>query len=392
MEISNLRKIQKDSKTYLIVDINCKFSNKSELWFSIDSQYEEWFSDDTYDAFLIAAIYMAMYYNENIYIDGKVSKKVLRNLKKYIMPVITSLNPLFKDISITTDGYTEPKKADLNIIGTGYSGGVDSFSTICDNYENEKDPEYKINTLFFFNVGQYVGENQEVRRIHADQFYQNGLLFAKEIGLPYIFLDSNLFDFYKKEWEYDAGPLCRLAAILSLQRVIKRYYISGSNHYLQQNSSIDKHLDDVTDEFIYSYLSPSSIDIILDGNQYYRSEKLVTLSNYQPTKKHLNVCVNSEINVYKDKNCSICHKCCRTLIILEALGLLQEYSNVFNIEKYYSVKKEYLYRIRLDYKTGAFAHENIDFIRSYGMKVPSYLKAYVGLFLIRLRRKILQYP
>ena len=58
-------------------------------------------------------------------------------------------------VPIKVKGFADAKKMDTLHVGTGFSGGVDSFSTLADNFFGEEDPEYKIDTLFFFHVGQY---------------------------------------------------------------------------------------------------------------------------------------------------------------------------------------------------------------------------------------------
>lgn len=67
MKISNLRIEKKDGFSYLTVDINTKFTppTSNKLWFSVPSEYEDWLTDDVYDAFLVAALYPAMYYNNS---------------------------------------------------------------------------------------------------------------------------------------------------------------------------------------------------------------------------------------------------------------------------------------------------------------------------------------
>ncbi len=305
------------------------------------------------------------------------------------MPVIHSLRPQFKIVSIDICGFGDADKSTAKIIGTGFSGGVDSFSTIIDKYEIEKYLEYKLNTLFFFNVGQYPGKNAEIRLKKALQHYNNSKALCEEINLPFVFLDSNMFEFYLPQWEYDAGPLCRISSILALQRGITRYYISGSNHYLQQNSSVDKQLDDVTDEFIYTMLSPVGMEIILDGNQYYRSDKIRRISQYDYVKRHLNVCVNSNIDVQKEKNCSVCHKCLRTLIVLESYGLLDQYKAVFNLDKYKEVSYRNKCYLSLQDGHGAFATENARIAHENGIKMPSKLNAWLYLLPYRIKKKLL---
>lgn len=85
MKISNLRIERRDGHSYLTVDINTRFSpHYDKLWFSVPSEYEDWLTDDVYDAFLVAALYPAMYYNEPIIIEGKVSHRLYYNCVHYV--------------------------------------------------------------------------------------------------------------------------------------------------------------------------------------------------------------------------------------------------------------------------------------------------------------------
>ena len=64
MKISNLRIERRDGHSYLTVDISTQFTlpQYNKLWFSVPSKYEDWLTDDVYDAFLVAVLYPAMYY------------------------------------------------------------------------------------------------------------------------------------------------------------------------------------------------------------------------------------------------------------------------------------------------------------------------------------------
>lgn len=389
MEISNIRIEKRSGKAFLIADLKCGFSDGKELWFSVDAIYADWLNTQTYDPFLIESVYLGMYHNEDITIKGKVNKQVYHNLVNYVIPLIKSISPAFHTVKINVDGFIDcPQSADANIVGTGYSGGVDSFCTIYDHFETEKDFEYKINTLFFFNVGQYPGKDLQERRKKALQYFDNSKLFAEEVGLNCIFVDSNMFDYYLPAWEYDAGPMCRISCILLFEKVLTRYYLAGSFHYLQQNSFGHKSLSIVADEFIYNILTPHNIDLIIDGNQYFRSEKVERIAGYEPATRHLNVCVNPNINVLEDKNCSVCHKCLRTLIVLESLGELDRFGRIFHLDKYKKVRREYISRTALEYGHGSYATENVDFARAHGIKFPSKFGAWLYLLPIRLRGKM----
>lgn len=84
MKISNLR-IERHLNLYegvnlqtrVICDVECAFCKARELYFSVDDNYGDWLTADVYDAFLVAALYPAMYYKEPIEVEGCVSKNCI---------------------------------------------------------------------------------------------------------------------------------------------------------------------------------------------------------------------------------------------------------------------------------------------------------------------------
>lgn len=155
MKLSNLRlerknKFENGQSVCLICDVECNFSRTKELYFSVDDKYADWLTDDVYDAFLVAAIYPAMYYNEPIEISGVVSKKNYHNVVNYVMAIVKDFAPSFHKVPIIVEGFKNASKNEKLHIGTGFSGGVDSFSTLQDRFFDTDDLDYKIDTLFFF--------------------------------------------------------------------------------------------------------------------------------------------------------------------------------------------------------------------------------------------------
>lgn len=90
MKISNLR-VERDipfkygnSQSRIICKLEAEFTDVKEFWFSVDDEYSGYLTADVYDAFLVALLYPAMFYGEDIEIDGKVSKKLYHNLSTYV--------------------------------------------------------------------------------------------------------------------------------------------------------------------------------------------------------------------------------------------------------------------------------------------------------------------
>lgn len=266
MKISNLRKEVREGKTYLTCDVECGFSLEKSLWFSVDNSYSDWLTDDVYDTFLVEAVWPAMCWGEDIVIDGCVSKILYFHITSYLLKVLKDFRPHYRMPKIEVAGFKDAEKSGKNVVGTGFTGGIDSFTSVYDRFVKAPTDELQLNTLFFFNIGQNGFKSDPYTKQRAEARFNFSKSFADEIGLPIVYVDSNMFDIYKPHWEYDAGPLCRAAAILCFQRVCSVYYISASYHYQQLKDFEAFHtFDSESDSFIYYWLSTPATKMILDG-------------------------------------------------------------------------------------------------------------------------------
>jgi hypothetical protein len=110
------------------------------------------------------------------------------------------------------------------------------------------------------------------------------------------------------------------------------------------------------------------MQLIADGYQYNRVEKTIQIIDYPPVKDFLNVCVN--INRSDENNCSICKKCCRTLLTLEAAGHLDDFSRVFEIDAYMKVRTQYLAELIATKNADPFARYIVDYHTQSGLPFP----------------------
>ena len=100
------------------------------------------------------------------------------------------------------------------------------------------------------------------------------------------------------------------------------------------------------------------------------------------SKKYLNVCCrHSDDPNVDEKNCRECAKCNRTLIALDAMGKLTEYSKVFDLNKYKKNKRKILWQLAINYDKDAFSKDNYNFCEEKGMNLPSIRK-------VRILRRI----
>ena len=374
MKLSNIRKEKVGDNIRLICDIECGFSQSKSMWFSVQNEFSDWLTCDVYDAFLVACIYPAMFYNEPIIVEGNVSKKLYFNICHYIMHIVKVYREEMNIIDIKVAGFANAQKT-KTLVGTGFSAGVDSFTTFVDHYINETDETTKISALFFFNVGSHGGGTVTAKKVFEDR-YELLKQFPKDFGLPFVKMDSNLFDFYLDNWEFDAGVFCRATGILVFQRVLNLYFLSNDYSYKELMSGDVKmsngcSLSALAENMINPMLSPKELEIVTDGAQYTRTEKTEKIASFPFVHKYLNVCVNHWQGYESASNCSHCPKCLRTLTTLDALGVLEQFGKVFDLEIYRKHKKAYGYWLVSNYSNNVFAKDNVDFGRLHGMHFPS---------------------
>lgn len=396
IKLSNLR-LEHDipfaygkSQARIVCDMEAGFTDVRQFWFSVDDEYGDWLTDDVYDAFLVAMLYPAMFYGEDIEIGGNVSKRILHNSLHYVQGLMEAYAPSFHEISIKVQGFSNAQKSERLHVGTGFSGGVDSFSTLADNFFSTDDPDYKVDTLFFFHVGQYGNVKKPVTWKRANNRFGITRDFAKEIGVGAVMMNTNMFDFYHQEWELSAGVICRIASVLVFQKVLKRYYISNAvtyNELAKNNYTYIKggSLCEMSDPIIMPLLSPDGLDILCDGAQHTRTEKTANIANLPLAQKHLNVCVNSSDKHVEATNCGYCPKCLRTMMALDSADALEKFSGVFDLEQWKRHSFKYKCELVFRYKKDSFAQDNVDFARKQGKRLPGKLTATLVVCCMKLK-------
>jgi hypothetical protein len=375
-ELSNLHKETKGEWSYLICDFSVEgmdspFEEKT-MWFAVKKEYESMLSDETYDAFFLVPLYLGMFYGAKVKISGKVSKKLYRNMMEYGQQILKNFSSDLDFTEVETNGLTEKVYSERNLIGTGISCGVDSLSTIYDRYEKENDIEYRLNSLFIFNCGTHGDyENPETQKRFINRYELNRKA-ASDMNLLAYQVNSNLHAFTHKIAEQKLGYFAIYSCVLSMEKVIKKYYLASSYSYDELLEFHDQSHDFDMAEYTESYLVPliqtESTELILDGAQYKRSQKTENIADWDIAKNHLNVCINPHNGA---ENCSCCSKCMRTLLPLDAMGKLNEFSNVFDLDVYKKNSHKNKIMILASYHKEGFATDNVDFLNQYGVKMPS---------------------
>jgi hypothetical protein len=372
IELSNIHTKIKDGWYKVIIDLKSQSFGNDTIWFSVPMEFKDYLSIDRYDAFLITILYPAMYYGEDIKIDGSVSYKLYSNIMTYIQAILLAYSPELKKINIEVSDFLDEQRAGIHAIGTGFSGGVDSFCTVYDHLILEQNIKQRVNVFVFLNTGSH-GRFSNVNTYNIFISRYNYLKdYPKSMEMPFVPVDSNVHYYHEKWGHQKTHTLTTIAGILALQNKFSQYYVASAISYSEMMiyGKDSKNLDiaEYSEAYLLPLLSTENLKFISDGQQYTRTEKTIHIKNYKPAMEYLNVCVNPKIS--NEKNCSICSKCCRTLMTLESTGLLEDFSKVFDITKY--KHKSFIYKCeqRLLYNKNPFAKDNIDLARKNKKKIP----------------------
>ena len=314
--------------------------HQSEIWFSLPAEHAEAFVlPECSDCFLLGLLYFAMRSGCDIRLEGAVSAQLAANLPDEVMPIMSAYRPCVNPIRIDA-GETRDFPGGSGV-GTGFSGGVDSFYTIVSNLERPVRAEDRLTHMFFFNVGTNgLGRSPEELESTRKKFlmrYETLRTSAAMIALPFIPVDSNVHSFLPDNIASDI-TVCNAAAVHFLRRGIGLYYTSSNGYDYAELLRYLMHTDPsaridmaMIEHVLCQWLSDPALRIVPFGTNRKRLEKTQAIADYRPAQLRLNVC-NSVSTM--EKNCSVCSKCRRSMMELELLGKLDLFREAFDVDRY----------------------------------------------------------
>ena len=246
---------------------------ESECFYSVREKYAEFADTESSNCFLVGMLYPAMRYGEDIHVEGTVSARLLYNLEHYLIPLMAMCDPRLHRIHVTADATDSCGWRDAKAVGTGFSGGIDSFTTIYEHFVQPTPEGHRLTHLFFFNVGAHGIPKKEgdleiiERQFHAR--YEKLKPFADEAGLDFIQVDSDVHKFHP--WGHlEVATFATASAVMFLQRGIRRYYVASSGHtYIQLWHFLGDHgRPDAIERLnmlLLPWLSTESLELVDDG-------------------------------------------------------------------------------------------------------------------------------
>jgi hypothetical protein len=328
------------------------------LWFEVDRRWRDYVLVDRLDAFAVLALILAMERHEPLEIEGAISERLAHNLEHQVKPIVRLVVPELYDSPVsaaTLDSRGQPRGPG---VGTGFSGGIDSFCTIADYFSQDTSPGYRLTHLLYCDVGAHPGEVIREGRWNLIKD------FGEAIGLDLVRISSNIQKLMTTTFER-THMLRNASAALLLQGLFGKYlYSSGFSFrdcHIREGPDIA-----CADPALVHQLSTESFEAISTGCQYTRVEKTRKAVAVPHIRRFLNVCNHPNSTA---RNCSRCYKCLRTLSTLELLGELEGFEHLFDMDVYRRHRAEYL-MLMPGRTNDAFIKEIFEFSRHPDAKVP----------------------
>ena len=315
---------------------NLQFSNRDDykLWFEYDKIFENYIVTDRADAILFSIVPFCMEEGYNINFTDPISSELYLYFTQLLLPKLSESMEPYAAIELNAKT-TDVKLSCEGAAATAISAGVDSLFTILKADEYPEDCGLKYYTLY--NVGAFhIGKKKTNPKAVRDEFNKKVAAVQKiadKRGIPLIAVDSNISELVGTKYR-ERVMFNLIGTTLTLQKILGKYYISSSFPFEQ--FAFNYRHSEMYGLFLTDAANVTGTHFYLVGAEGNRFEKLEYLVNKPETYDILNVCWHDVAH-----NCGKCSKCAYTMLILDALGHLEDYSPVFDVEYYKTNKKFY---------------------------------------------------
>lgn len=292
---------------------------------------------------VLSVLFPLMKAKRDVFVDAPISAKLLHYVNTDIQAALTTFDPSLGRIEISAAETIEHPPERTNRRGTGFSGGVDSFATLFTYDVGTLQP---LTDLTYFNVGTFGDEQSpDSKQVFADG-YERAKRKADQRGLNIISVQGAVGHLYRPDYNFLKSHTVRnAAAALTLESHLDEYLYSSAFEY--RFSQVKPHYElTPLDPILLPLMSNGAITFYSGCAGMSRFDKTALITEHPETFGELDVCILLAHNRTKLEkyNCSGCAKCFRTMLTLDALGKLDNYSDVFNL-RYFRRKKAEAVRV-----------------------------------------------
>ncbi len=323
------------------------------------------------DAVVVTFLVYAIKIGLSFYSEYPITEKLYYNLTKHVIPQLSIMHKTRNDL-IHLDMPTTKEVYDGKWVGTGISLGVDSFATVHEYMDDCELDEYKLTHLVHLKTGAHHG-----RLGYFDKEKENELFlvedtkarkFCEEKGYKLVVIESNLHEITCKEFGYGTfsptHTFRNLGCILLLQNLFGKYYYASTQNL---DKFVFKASGDVAyyEKWVMPYISNDSVEFYSANTNMTRIQKTMYISKFADTYDNLHVCWREK------ENCGTCPKCVRTLVTLDIIGALDNYSKSFDLDSYYKNRDKYISEVIMMKDNDIYYKEIYEYMTEHKFKMPS---------------------
>ena len=280
----------------------------SGLWFAVPKEYKQYLCAERGDAFVTAMIWYAMVTESDIECEVPVSKSMAFQINNYLIPALMKEEKGYSHRIKLVCPTTEEPYPNAGAVGTGMSCGVDSLYTL--KLFNKPDiPEgYRLTHLTYLNMGAiFHPDRNSTKEYTIKEFYETTDRMSEE----------------KRQNAQEVADA--FACVLDTAGLFRTYYSSSRGRPESFNLDLDK-ASEHYESLLCDVFSTEGLRFLLSDYDS-RLEKMLALQSDEIAQKYLDVC-------FRFNNCGTCSKCLRTLVILDVLGKVDEFSAVFDVARF----------------------------------------------------------
>jgi hypothetical protein len=258
------------------------------------------------EPFLAAALLPAMRTGADLRLEGSVSPRLLERLPRLQGIFCTWFSDLYHKVAISPKAASASAPAAGAGTGAFFTSGIDSFYTAL-KHRNE------ISTLIFIHGFDISLERTALREKVSAHVRQA----AAELGKPLLEVETNVRQLLNDyaDWNVECHGAALASAALALTPQLQRIFI-GATHSYDMLAAHGSH------PLVDPLWSTEQLEIIHDGAEKTRWQKLESLLDNPIVRRHLHSCWEYRNGDY---NCGHCSSCLRTRAFLRLHGVAEQF-------------------------------------------------------------------
>lgn len=359
---------------------NTGINETRPLFFEFERRFEQYLCPERSDAFVMGLLSTALENGDNIEFTAPMSETLYYHLSDEYIPAITKYYrnfPLFPIKLIGPKNTQNYSCGGGGKVAIGCSCGVDSLYTLSAKLHTSIE-RFNASYLFTSSSGTEDIDPERIRALYC-KIYNHTKELATFCGIDCIGCWNNLYTFYK--FPYMAFDYFHASTFSSsayaIQKLIGIYHHNSTYSIEEMDASKNdftkssRYDGSYMDLFDMPRMSSETLTVYSTGSDKTRIEKEAAISDFEPAQKFLSVCgiEYGGAAIMEKNNCSRCKKCVRTMSGFYAMGKLENFREVFDVEDY----KKHLGR-RLGkwfaFEHGGFVRDFKRVARENGVKIP----------------------